>query len=603
MNSIIRLSCVINRTSIANPSECLREITEVLKAVPESDIIVLPKLALCSPSGGSMLAMPHLREECTDALEKLQEICAKREGYVIVGLAVDDLGRAVSAMAVLYRGKLVALVPTLDNQAPFLNADFSEFLAPPETVFSCGDLRFSVLACEPDSLPIKAAETLKNGCDLLIVPAYAPVRAGLADEIEHGISAVSTSAGCAVAVVNGGVNDTSSPYVYKGFSFVYECGEALAKQFAEDKSVFCTVDLDTDIIHAQKKLNSAINPIYKSQPFAAKAGLMREVRKNPFLPKNNTRQYLAELFDLQVSSLVSRMRNIGTRRLVIGVSGGIDSTAALLVCTAAMDALGFSRSNVVAVSMPGLGTSDRTRTNADKLMEALGVERRTIPIASAVKQHFADIGHSGNPDIAYENAQARERTQILMDIANMCGGFVVGTGDLSEAALGFSTFGGDQLSNFNVNICITKTMLRELLAFLGNSSNMLGGIDEILQDILDTPVSPELLPPTEHGEIKQKTEEILGPYELHDFFLYYFLRYHMRPAKILFYACIAFEGEHSPEFICDKLEIFLRRFCAGQFKRACAPDAAAINEVNLCGVSFKMPSDMNADMLLRDIGR
>ena len=600
MNSIVRLSCVINRVSIADPAGCLDEIKKILPELPESDITVLPKLALCPPSGGSLV--PQLRAECAAALDEFSALCADRAGYMIVGLAVNDLGRTASAVAVLCGGELVALIPTLDNTEPFLNGDYSEQLMPPDTVFSCGGLRFSVLACRPDTLAVQAGHVLQNGCDLVIVPAYTPIHAGLIDEIEAGARATSAAAGCAVAIVNGGVGDTSSPQLYKGFSMVYECGELLARQLAGYQSAFSTVDLNIDIIQAQKKISGSATPAYDIELFSPKTELMRQLRRNPFLPELDAEKYLAELFDLQVRSLASRMENIGVKRLVIGVSGGIDSTAALMVCAGAMDIMGLPRENVLAVSMPGLGTSDKTRTNADRLMAALGVESRIIPITEAVKQHFADISHDGRHDTAYENAQARERTQILMDLANMCGGFVVGTGDLSEAALGFSTFGGDQLASFNVNICITKTVLRELLAFLGGH-NVLKGVGAVLRDILDTPISPELLPPTEQGEIKQRTEEILGPYELHDFFLYYFLRYKLRPSSILFYACAAFAGEYEQDFICDKLEIFLRRFCAGQFKRSCAPDCAAINEVNLCGVSFQMPSDMSAKMLLRDIGR
>jgi NAD+ synthase (glutamine-hydrolysing) len=264
--------------------------------------------------------------------------------------------------------------------------------------------------------------------------------------------------------------------------------------------------------------------------------------------------------------------------------------------------LGLPRENILAVTMPGFGTSDTTHYNALSLMEGLGVTRRDISIRAAVRQHFEDIGHSGSPDATntYENAQARERTQIMLDLANMAGALMVGTGDLSEEALGFSTFGGDQLASYNVNCCLTKTVIRELVGHIA-ATGLIDGVSDVLRAILDTPISPELLPPGEDGEIKQKTEEILGPYILHDFFLYHFIKSRFTPSKIYTYACAAFSGEMEPDFIKDKLRLFFKKFCAGQFKRSCAPDAASITEVNLCGVNYYIPSDLDPTFLLRDL--
>jgi NAD+ synthase (glutamine-hydrolysing) len=601
ISSIIRLTCGVNKVSIGDPAACLDEALRMLEGCGESDITVLPKLALCSASCGSLFGNPLLKEGCGNALEILRERTRERAGYLIVGLALDDWGRTVSAMAVLYRGELVALIPTMDNPSPFLNSGFSGRYLPPETVFSCGALRFCVLACNPLALPLHGVRALQNGCDLVIVPAYQPIRAGLADEIAEGAKSLSSIGGCAVAVVNGGAGDTSSPWLYAGFSMVYECGELLMMQLAGCESMTGSVDLDADVITSQKKLSAGASPVHEIGAAAAKPEVLRPVRRNPFLPAVNPERYLSELFDLQVRSLAARMMNIGSLRLIVGVSGGIDSTAALLVAAGAVDFLGYPRECIIGVGMPGLGTSDRTHDNARLLMEALGVTVREVPIGDSVLRHLRDIGHDGRPDTAFENAQARERTQVLMDIANMEGGFVVGTGDLSEEALGFSTFGGDHLASYNVNVCITKTMLRELLGFLAKTDLFAGDAANVIGDVLATPVSPELLPPDEAGEINQRTEDILGPYELHDFFLYYFVKYRMRPGKIHAYACAAFAGCYNPDFIRQKLVLFLRRFCGGQFKRACAPDAASITEVNLCGVNYYIPSDLSAEMLIRDL--
>jgi len=577
------------------------EIIRILERTEQSDIIVFPKLALCGASCGSLFENPLLTDACGEALQRLCEYTRGRAGYVIAGLAFDELGRTASAIAVIHNGEQVALIPAPEADAPFLNYGFSGLYQPESTVFQCGKLRFCVLGADLPALVAHGSMALTAGCDLIIVPAYAHMRAGLLDEIAESARVLSVSGGCAVAIVNGGAGDTSSPWLYEGFVMVYECGELLTMGRAGLSGIVRSVDLDADIIAACKKLpkfSARGAPLHKIEAEAACLPLMRPIRRNPFLPAHNSEKYLSELFDMQARSLAARMTNIGALKLIIGVSGGIDSVAALLASTAAVDMLDIPRGNIIAVSMPGPGTGSRTHENASRLNKALGVSTREISITRAVQAHLTDIGHGGAHDTAFENAQARERTQILMDIANMENGFVVGTGDLSEEALGFSTFGGDHLANYNVNVCITKTVLRELLAFLRGKYPQ---VSDTLADVLNTPVSPELLPPDEQGIPTQKTEDILGPYELHDFFLYYFVKYNMRPSKICMYAEMAFEESYAPDFIREKLKLFLRRFCAAQFKRSCAPDSASITEVNLSGVNYYIPSDLNPEMFLREL--
>lgn len=602
MNGIIRLTAAVNKVNPANPGDCLEEIRQLLGEQPEPgcDIAVFPQLALCSPSCGSLALGDGLLEQCSDALDELAAYTRNTDGYVLAGLPVEDLGRTVSAMAVLYRGELVALIPTLDSVAPFASGTYSENLVPPDTVFCCGRLRFCVMGCSLANLAVRAVNAAATGCDLLIIPAYTPVYAGFIDEVCRAAQVVSKSTGCAVAVVNGGVGDTSSPYVYGGFIAIYESGTEMAVAKAQGESISCSVDLDVDVIRAQKRMDAAQNPSHSIRPAQAKPGLLRRLRKNPYLPETGAAEYLSDLFDLQVRSLCARMENIGITKLVVGVSGGLDSTASLLVSAAACDRLGLPRKNIHGITMPGFGTSDRTYYNALALLEKLGVTSRDISIRAAVLQHFEDIGHSGKKDTVYENAQARERTQILLDLANVVGGIVVGTGDLSEEALGFCTFAGDQIANYNVNVCITKTVLRELVRHVAETGRV-DGVAEVVGDILDTPVSPELLPPEESGDIHQKTEVILGPYLLHDFFLYYFVKYRFRPSKLYYYACMAFADTHEPAYIKEKLALFYKRFCAGQFKRACAPDSGSITDVNLNAVNFYIPSDLDPSALLREL--
>ena len=308
-----------------------------------------------------------------------------------------------------------------------------------------------------------------------------------------------------------------------------------------------------------------------------------------------------EILSLQAAGLKTRLAHTGTKCAVIGLSGGLDSTLALLVTVRAFDALGLSRDGITAASMPGFGTTVRTKTNAQTLAEALGVSFREIPIGAAVEQHFSDIGHDpAVQDVTYENSQARERTQVLMDLANQQGGFVIGTGDLSELALGWATYNGDHMSMYAVNASVPKTLVRHLVRY---AAGVFGGqIEETLLDILDTPVSPELLPPTGDGQIAQRTEDLVGPYELHDFFLYYLLRFGFAPGKIFRMACRSFEGVYDRETIHSWLRVFYRRFFAQQFKRSCLPDGPKVGSVTLSPRGdWRMPSDASARLWLAEI--
>jgi len=601
MHNIIRLTCAINKVTCANPTDCLEECRALLSggAIGNFDIAIFPMLSLCSPSCGNMFASPTLLDHCASSLGAMQAATTNLEGYVIVGFVMDDCGKPVSAMAVLHRGKLVGLIPTMDNPAMLACERYSNYLLPANTVFSCGGLRFCILSCDLSDLTLRAVEISKTGCDLILVPAYSPAFAGQEGEVTNLLACLSRSLGIAIAVINGGVGDTSSPYVYRGFSSIFECGAELAYMQTGFESASCTVDIDADIIRACKKTDACSAPFHSIPASRGKASLLRPLERNPFLPVYGREAYLTDVFELQARSLASRMENISVDKLVLGISGGLDSTAALLACVRAVDILGLPRGNILGVTMPGLGTSNQTYHNALQLMERLGVSVKDISIRQAVTQHFEDIGHGGQMDVVYENAQARERTQVLFDLANAVSGIVVGSGDLSEAALGFCTFGGDHLAGYNVNICLSKTVLRELVWHVART-RLVEEVESIVSSILDTPVSPELLPP-EDGQIAQRTEDILGPYELHDFFIYYFVRYNMRPYKILYYACQAFD-DIDPTLIRETLILFIKRFCQSQFKRSCAPDSASITQVNLNSVNFTMPSDLNPKFLLRDLG-
>jgi len=313
---------------------------------------------------------------------------------------------------------------------------------------------------------------------------------------------------------------------------------------------------------------------------------------HPFVPPVlNRKTSCEEIFSIQVGGLAKRWLHTKSETLVIGISGGLDSTLALLVAVKTADKLGFDRKRIIGVTMPGFGTTDRTYNNAIQLMQSLQITMMEIPIRAACIQHFNDIGHDISiHDITYENTQARERTQILMDLANKYNGIVVGTGDLSELALGWATYNGDQMSMYGVNSGVPKTLVRYLVDWASHKTDQ--NTEHILQDILNTPVSPELLPADNDGNISQKTEDIVGPYELHDFFLYYFVRFGFTPGKIMFLADNAFEGVYSEEIIKKWMKVFLRRFFAQQFKRSCMPDGPKVGSINLSPRGdWRMPSD------------
>jgi NAD+ synthase (glutamine-hydrolysing) len=335
-------------------------------------------------------------------------------------------------------------------------------------------------------------------------------------------------------------------------------------------------------------------------------GLLRPNPSTPFVPSDTLARASTcrEIFAIQSTGLAKRLKHTASRRIVIGISGGLDSTLALLVAVHAFDVLGLDRKGILAVTMPGLGTSRRTKTNAETLVEHIGAELRVIPIRDAIVQHFRDIEHHEELlDVTYENAQARERTQILMDLANKVGGFVVGTGDLSEAALGWCTFNGDQMSMYHVNVGVPKTLVRYIIEWCAEEE-FSSGIAHVLRDINAMPISPELLPVDAHGNVQQVTEDILGPYELHDYFLYHMVRYGERPAKILYMAELAFNKTYDRATLLHWLEVFVTRFFSQQFKRSAMPDGPKVGSVALSPRGdWRMPSDASAAMWLAEIKR
>lgn len=602
MTSIIRVATAANKVLPTDSAKCLNFLWECVEEMNNQnpDIMLFPTLSLSGNSGGALLHNNGLADRAQVALEQLCIMSAEISSWLIVGLPYYMGGKICSVMAVINQGAVRGLVPALDAPKELYTDAYSDEILPIDTVFACGSFSFSIIAGDIQKLPTRMHLLKDNGCDLVLVPSCTPVTAGSKKAARDCAKQISRDFGIAVGVANGGSGEASSPFLYQSWCGVWECGKELAYSDAvkPNGNVTVVADVDVDIVKACKVSKMYTKPHFVTYP-QIKDGLLRTIEKKPFIAGFTDIEYI-ELFELQAKSLANRLQNTGFCKLVIAVSGGLDSTLALLVGCRALDLCGLPAQNLIAITMPGFGTGDRTYHNAVELIDALQVEFREISIKRSCLMHFEDIGlDETDRSVAYENAQARERTQIVMDIANMEGAIVIGTGDMSEAALGWCTYGGDHLAGFNVNICLTKDMVRNVTAAVAEVSDIRVGL--LLHDILDTPVSPELLPPDENGNITQKSEEILGPYKLHDFFLYYLIRYNMRPSKIYRYACIAFSGEMSAPYIKEKLVLFLKRFCGSQWKRNCETDAAAIVEPNLTSCGFRFESDINATALLAEL--
>ncbi len=473
-------------------------------------------------------------------------------------------------------------------------------------------LSIAVEICEDGGgpIPVSAYHSLA-GANLILNPAASNETAHSKDIRLARLKGLSMSTMSAYAYASAGIGESSTDLVYSGHCLVYENGNLLAssKRFQDGNNLTYAI-IDLELIALERQKSNIYNPIL------SQAGILSSYTKVHF--KHTTREYIFEryidpspfvpakgdardnhclnIFTLQATA------HVGAKNVVIGISGGLDSTLALIVCVKAFKSLGLDPVGIIGVTMPGFGTTDRTYHNAIALMKHLGITIREISIVDATMQHFKDIGHDPSlHDITYENCQARERTQILMDIANQVNGLVIGTGDLSELALGWATYNGDHMSMYAVNVGVPKTLVKFLVQWA--AYNEFNGITrDILLDIFDTPVSPELLPPSLDGEIEQKTEEIVGPYELHDFYLYYLLNYGFSPKKIAKLAEVAFKGQYDYDTIIKWMKIFYRRFFTQQFKRSCLPDGPKVESVSLSPRGdWKMPSDASYNMWLKEI--
>jgi len=599
-------------------------------------LAVFPELALTAYSCGDLFYQTSLLEKVKGALFSLAEL-GKRSGMaMIVGAPVAIDGRLFNCAIFIADGAICGIVPKtyLPNSNEFYEERWfssaydatcdeviwNDVMIPfgNDLLFRAGNLPECVVGieiCEDGwvASPPSGRQALQGATILVNISASPEI---LGKEAYRRELVRSQSGRCLASYVyaSAGPGESSTDLVFSGHSLIAEHGVILAENerfsFAT-RSAIADIDVNRLISERHRNNSFADGMIghesrvvgFQLKDMVAEA-IRRPIAKMPFVPVVDEErcQRCSEIFALQTTGLAKRLKHTGTDQVVIGISGGLDSTLALLVTVKAFEKLGFARAGIRAVTMPGFGTTDRTRSNAVKLAEILGCHLQVIPIDAAVSTHFRDIGHDPDKhDIVFENAQARERTQILMDLANQVGGLVVGTGDLSELALGWCTYNADHMSMYGVNAGVPKTLVRYLVDWCADRQ-FSGEASAVLRDICATPVSPELLPPDENGEIRQKTEETIGPYLLHDFFLYQVVRMQFAPVKIFYLASQAFAGQYAAPEILGWLENFYRRFFSQQFKRSCLPDGPKIGSVALSPRGdWRMPSDASPALWLDEL--
>jgi len=603
VSGMIRTMAAVPRVHLANPKKNAEEIAALLDIADEKGVqlCVFPELSLTGATCGDLFFQPALLEQAKDALKALIERDTKT--VFVVGLPLDIGGKLHSCAAVIAE-KTLTLVPM---DSPMTARCFAPASGACESVSLFGQ---TVPVCaQPvfDFGRFTFGLTPDCGAQLIAYPYAKPAIAGAHDCLERSFLNKSEEQLCAMICAGAGYGESTTDMVFPGHAGVYECGELLAQneRFARASS-YAIADIDAERIAFKRRARPFVTPVTGDIiPLCAVSSkadrLLRPLSPLPFLPKEgDSDAYFKDALAIQAQGLIRRMEHIRTTKLVLGVSGGLDSTLALLSAAYAYELAGWDKADIVGITMPGFGTGTRTKGNAERLMELIGCTTLTIPIGPAVTQHFADIGQSMDVhDICYENSQARERTQIIMDYANKIGALVLGTGDLSEVALGWCTYNGDHMSMYNLNGSVPKTLMRSMVAY---AARLLGEtIVPVVQDIIDTPVSPELLPGV-NGEIAQKTEETLGAYELHDFFLWHMMDAGASPRKLYAMACQAFEGEYDEKAILKALSTFVRRFFTQQFKRSAMPDGPQVTPVSLSPRgSWHMPSDAQMQLWMDEV--
>ncbi len=621
-------------TPYARLADCMKNAEEIVKltfiaAQKGAAVVVFPELSITGYTCGDLFLQCSLIEGAKEALLYTAEKTKDMDIVICVGLPFDFEGKLFNCCAVLHKGEILGIVPktNLPNYNEFYEKRwFTEALSENKRVMFGGkevpfgtnllfrsknndDFVFSVEICEdlwtvipPSSYHAKA------GASLIFNLSAGNEITGKDIYRKNLVESQSARLLCGYVYACAGEGESTTDIVFSGHNIMAENGKIL-RESGRFKNEIIFADFDLSYLRSERRKNTSfsISPNGYENIFfdlsEKAAPLERYIDPTPFVPSSQGQmdKRCEEIIKIQALGLKKRISHIGCKNVVIGISGGLDSTHALIVAYNAFEMLGLESKGIITVTMPCFGTTDRTYKNALKLCEELGTTLIEIDIKEAVLNHFKDIGHNSEVrDLTYENSQARERTQILMDIASKYNGFVVGTGDLSELALGFATYNGDHMSMYGVNASIPKTLIRYLIKYIAdNKTFKINSVSEILLDILDTPVSPELLPPDEKGAISQVTEDIVGPYELHDFFLYNFMRMSFSADKIIYLAENAFKGAYDSETIRKWFNIFIKRFFSQQYKRSCIPDGPKVGSVSLSPRGdWRMPSDALRDAFM-----
>lgn len=611
-----------------NASQIIAQIKEAESK--ESSLIVFPELCVTGYTCSDLFLQSTLLKAAKRAVKRIISETADLNIISIIGVPVALRQSLFNCAVVIYKGEILGIVPKVNipNYSEFYEArhftsgkdfdedffeygDFCNIRFGNEFIFTCNqmpDFSFAVEICEDLWAPKSpSVELALSGANIICNLSCSDDVTGKALYRRDLVKMQSGKLICGYIYSDSGFGESTTDMVFSGQNIISENATILAesKRFTTGITY---ADLDVEKLSAERRRMNTF-PHKKDGCVVGfdmnlkQTRLMRTFAQTPFVPTDKTdlSNRCEEILTMQATGLATRLAHTGIKNVVLGLSGGLDSTLALIVCVHAFDMLSIDRKNIHTVTMPCFGTTRRTKSNAQQLAEAYGVSFEDIDITLAVRRHFNDINHDENiTDITYENSQARERTQILMDLSNKYGGLVIGTGDLSELALGWATYNGDHMSMYAVNVSIPKTLVRYLTAYEAEKSD--GVLKNVLLDVLDTPVSPELLPPDDNGEIAQKTEDVVGPYELHDFFLYYLVRFGFSPSKIYYLAKLSFADKYNNVTIKKWLTVFIKRFFSQQFKRSCLPDGPKVGSVTLSPRGdWRMPSDACVNLWLKDL--
>lgn len=627
------------RVATATPkikvADCKYNTDVIVKMMEEAweqkaKLCVFPELCVTGYTCGDLFLQDSLTDGALKGLKRIVEASKDKKMLVFVGLPYLFMGKLYNVAAALFDGKILALIPkkNIPNHAEFYEArHFHPGQGLPVVIDILGQRTYfgtNVILVAKDMPQLMVAAEICEDVWAQLSPSVYHAMAGAtvivncsaSNEIiskdayrRDLVKGQSAKQICGYVYANAGEGESTQDLVFAGHNLICENGTLIGESKRFTTGILYA-DMDLQKIASERKKMTTFE-VNRSDDYCyveftiglEELDLKRPYARMPFVPSDNSEKALRceAILSIQATGLKKRLEHTGCKNAVIGISGGLDSTLALLVTARAFDMLGMERGNITAVTMPCFGTTDRTYNNAVLLTKKLGAILREIDIKEAVNVHFRDIGHSpDNHDVTYENAQARERTQILMDVANQTGGMVIGTGDLSELALGWATYNGDHMSMYGVNASVPKTLVRHLVQYYADTCGD-EELKKVLLDVLHTPVSPELLPPQD-GKISQKTEDLVGPYELHDFFLYHILRFGYAPSKIYRIAKIAFDGEYEDEVILKWLKNFYRRFFTQQFKRSCLPDGPKVGSVAVSPRGdLRMPSDASYSLWMSEV--